>query len=150
VGAIAAALDCGLFLLCDYGMSRREYYHRERQSGTLICHYRHRAHGNPFLYPGLQDITAWVDFTAVAEAGEAAGLRIAGYSTQAHFLLDAGLDAELDGMRSTAEGGGFRTLQQAKRLLLPGEMGEHFKVMALTRGKAEIAGFGFRDLRHIL
>jgi SAM-dependent MidA family methyltransferase len=150
LGAVAGALDSGVILLCDYGMSRREYYHRERQSGTLICHYRHRAHGNPFLYPGLQDVTAWVDFTAVAEAAEAAGLRVAGYSTQAHFLLDAGLASELAAASPPGTAAGLQTAEQAKKLLLPGEMGEHFKVMALTRGETGIAGFGFRDLRHML
>lgn len=150
VHAIAAALGLGLFLLCDYGMSRREYYHRERRDGTLTCHFRHRAHGNPFLYPGLQDITAWVDFTALAEAGEAAGLRVAGYGTQAHFLLDAGLDAELAAMMTADARANLLATQQAKKLLLPGEMGERFKLMALARGDMELAGFGFRDLRHLL
>lgn len=150
VNAVAAALGHGLFLLCDYGMSRREYYRPERRHGTLMCHYRHRAHDDPFLYPGLQDISAWVDFTAVAEAAEAAGLAVAGYGTQAHFLIDAGLDVELAAMRSSDADADLRTLQQARRLVLPGEMGERFKIMALTRGEAQIAGFGFRDLRHTL
>jgi SAM-dependent MidA family methyltransferase len=150
IASLAAALDAGLLLLGDYGMSRREYYHRERRSGTLMCHYRHRAHDNPFVYPGLQDITAWVDFTAAAQAGEAAGLQVAGYGTQAHFLLDAGLDVELDAMRSADTGAGVQMVGDAKKLLMPGEMGERFKIMALTRGEAAIAGFGFRDLRHTL
>ena len=143
VSAVAAALDAGMFLLGDYGMSRREYYCLERRDGTLACHYRHRVHGDPFFHPGLQDITAWVDFTAVAEAAEAAGLRVAGYSTQAHFLIDAGIEAEL----ASAD---LATVQRAKKLLLPGEMGERIRIMALTRGECEPAGFGFRDLRHQL
>jgi SAM-dependent MidA family methyltransferase len=91
-----------------------------------------------------------VDFTAVAEAAEAAGLDVRGYSTQAHFLLDAGLDAELAAMMTSDTGADLPTVQQAKKLVLPGEMGERFKVMALTRGDAQLAGFGFRDLRHLL
>ncbi len=143
VNAVGGALAAGMFLLGDYGMSRREYYHPERRDGTLTCHYRHRAHGDPFYHPGLQDITAWVDFTALAEAAEAAGLRVAGYGTQAHFLIDAGLEAELAGANPA-------TGLQAKKLLLPGEMGERIRMMALTRGEVEPVGFGFRDLRHQL
>ena len=150
IAALGAALRSGMLLICDYGMSRREFYHPQRSDGTMICHYRHRAHDNPFLYPGLQDITAWVDFTAVVEAGEACGLTLAGYTTQAHFLLDAGLDAELAlaaGARGEPDLG---LVQQAKTLLLPGEMGERFKVMALRRGPLDMPGFGLRDLRHLL
>lgn len=150
IGALAAALGDGLILLSDYGMSRREYYHPQRRSGTLACHYRHRAHADPFFHPGLQDITAWVDFTAVAAAAAAAGLAVAGYTTQAHFLLDAGLDRELSTLASGADRAALEAVRQAKLLLLPGEMGEHFKVLALVRGTAETRGFGFRDLRHLL
>lgn len=154
---VAALADClgdclgeGLILLCDYGLGRREFYHRDRSDGTLICHYRHRAHADPFLYPGLQDITAWVDFTAVAEAAQDCGLNVAGYTTQAHFLMDAGIDREL-AVSAGADGlPDLRLVQQAKTLLLPDEMGERFKVMALTRGAETIAGFGLRDLRHLL
>ncbi len=147
IAALSAVLGNGTLLLCDYGMSRREYYHPQRVQGTLTCHYRHRAHDDPFRTPGLQDITAWVDFTAVAEAAEAGGLAVAGYATQGHFLIDAGLDQELAGASSTQA---LRLAQQAKTLLLPGEMGERFKVMALSRGGALPRGFGFRDLRHSL
>lgn len=146
VEAVGRTLQAGLFLLCDYGMSRREYYHPQRDHGTLTCHYRHRAHADPFFHPGLQDITAWVDFTAVATAADACRLDVLGYTTQAHFLLDAGLETEL----ATAGGSDLRLLQQAKTLLLPGEMGERFKVMALARGPVEMPGFGIRDLRHLL
>jgi SAM-dependent MidA family methyltransferase len=150
LAAVGRVIGEGLLLVCDYGMARREYYHPQRGDGTLMCHYRHRAHDDPFRYPGLQDITGWVDFTAVARAGERAGLEVAGYTTQAHFLLDAGLTGEL----TAAMSGGGRTdlesVRQAKTLLLPGEMGERFKVMALARGAAAVGGFGFRDLRRQL
>lgn len=147
IAALAAVLGSGAVLFLDYGGARREVYHAERRDGTLLCHYRHRAHADPFRYPGLQDITAWVDFTAVADAAVAAGLEVAGYATQAHFLLDAGIDAEL---AAVEEAGRLRASQEAQRLLLPGEMGERFKAIALTRGSAPIGGFGFRDLRHLL
>lgn len=147
IAALAATLGEGALVLCDYGMARHEYYHPQRSQGTLSCHYRHRMHDDPFFLPGLQDITAWVDFTAVAEAAQAQGLTVAGYATQAHFLLDAGLDLELAGDGAAVP---LQLAQQARTLLLPGEMGERFKVMALTRGAAALRGFGFRDLRHSL
>lgn len=150
ISSIAEVIRDGFFLLCDYGMTRREYYHEERRDGTLMCHYRHRAHDDPFLYPGLQDISAWVDFTAVAQAAAAAGLELQGYSTQAHFLLDTGIDAELAGMTAGGGRADVELVQQARTLLLPGEMGERFKVMALAKGKLAMRGFGFRDLSHLL
>ncbi len=150
VGALGALLGSGCLLICDYGGSRRELYHPERYEGTLTCHYRHRVHHDPLLLPGLQDITAWVDFSAVAAAGEAAGLTVAGYATQAHFLMDAGIDAELAAAGGTGGLPDMRLVQQAKTLLLPGEMGERFKVMALVRGPVSPGGFGWRDLRHLL
>lgn len=115
-----------------------------------MCHYRHRAHDDPFLYPGLQDITAWVDFSAVAAAAEAAGLEVAGYVTQAHFLLDAGIEAELAALHAQGGEAAVRAAGQARMLMLPGEMGERYKLMALTRGAQTPPGFGFRDLRHLL
>lgn len=150
IGAVAASIATGVFLVSDYGLSRREYYHPERRRGTFICHYRHRAHEDPFLHPGLQDLSAWVDFTAVAAAGAAAGLAVAGYSTQAHFLIDSGLAAELEALQSGERRADLALASQAKTLLMPGEMGERFKVMALSRGEVDIGGFGFRDLRHRL
>src|SRR5690606_25516365 len=91
IGTLADILDAGLMLFIDYGYARREYYLPERNTGTLMCHYRHRAHADPFVYPGLQDITAFVDFTAVAAAGIGCGLELHGYTTQAQFLLGGGL-----------------------------------------------------------
>ncbi len=143
VGALASALREGAALLVDYGLPRRELYHPERDRGTLICHYRHRAHDDPFRYPGLQDLSAWVDFTAVAEAADGAGLRVDGFTTQAHFIMAAGLAEELAGEPARAS--------EARSLLLPGEMGEKFKVMTLTRGLPVLAELGSaRDLRHLL
>jgi SAM-dependent MidA family methyltransferase len=147
--AVASSLAAGTVLAFDYGMSRREYYHPDRRDGTLTCHYRHRAHADPFHLPGLQDITAWVDFTALAGSGDAAGLHVAGYATLGHFLVDAGIGEEL--ARAPASGAaGVDRLRQAQTLLMPGEMGERFKVLALSRGPMQVTGFGFRDLRHLL
>jgi SAM-dependent MidA family methyltransferase len=146
IAALSAALARGAILLVDYGSSRREYYHPQRVQGTLRCHFRHRAHDNALLYPGLQDITAWVDFTRVAEAATAAQLEVSGYATQAAFLLANGIEQELASVSAPVEHA--RLASQARMLLLPGEMGETFKVMALTRGlDARLQGFAYQDLR---
>lgn len=142
IDALAGCLAQGAIILVDYGYTRRDYYRPERDGGTLMCHYRHRAHGDPFLYPGLTDITAWVDFSACAEAGAAAGLSVAGFTTQAQFLLEALGDA-LVGER---ERGSAAMLAALKTLLLPGEMGERFKVFLLTKGADGLALPG-RDFR---
>lgn len=147
VRALADALERGAILLLDYGLPRSQYYHPERSAGTLICHYRHRAHDDPFLWAGLQDITAWVDFTAVAQTAVDCGLELMGFSSQAHFLLASGLD----GLLAEAAAGGTRERLQAaaeaKRLILPGEMGERFKVMGLSRGlRDSLSGFDLQDL----
>jgi SAM-dependent MidA family methyltransferase len=149
VRSLAESLEAGLLLIVDYGLPRRELYAPERVDGTLICHYRHRAHGDPFLWPGLQDLSAWVDFTAIAEAGTAAGLALEGYTTQAAFLSGNGLHEMLGALAHDAAG--IRAAQEAKRLLLPGEMGERFRVMGLSRelGPA-LAGFGLLDLANRL
>ncbi len=149
VARLAAALQAGCLLLFDYGLGRQELYHPQRDAGTLRCHYRHRAHDDPFLYPGLQDISAWVDFTRVAEAASAAGLEVAGYCTQAAFLLGAGIEAEL-----ASEGGVLeraRAASAARSLLMPDAMGETFKAMLLTRGAVPaLPAFGVQDLRRLL
>lgn len=146
--SVAGLLEAGLVLLVDYGHTRAEYYHPQRFMGTLQCHYRHRVHGDPLSLPGLQDITAHVDFTAVAEAGCEAGLELVGYTNQANFLLGSGL-AEL-----VAAGDAAAQLTQAnaiKRLTLPQEMGESFKVIGLGRGRLPaLPGFALRDLRNRL
>jgi SAM-dependent MidA family methyltransferase len=149
VTGLASRLEAGWLLLFDYGLGRREYYHPQRDAGTLRCHYRHRAHEDPFLYPGLQDISAWVDFTRVAEAASAAGLEVAGYCTQAAFLLGAGIEAELAAVTDVLERA--RLASAARLLLMPGEMGETFKAMWLTRGAAPaLAACGVQDLRRLL
>ena len=145
--ALGSWLNEGVALLLDYGFPRREYYMAERSTGTLRCYYRHRAHEDPFLWPGLQDLTAWVDFSLLAEAALAAGFQLGGYTTQANFLLAAGIEerverAATDPQAQIAMAAGLR------QLLLPGEMGEAIKVMALTRGGvAAPDGMFGRDLR---
>jgi len=103
IAALAGSLERGAILLFDYGLPEREYYHPQRDQGTLICHYRHRAHDNPFLWPGLTDITAWVDFSALADAARAVGLEVTGYGTQAHFLLGGGIGDALSEARDDPE-----------------------------------------------
>jgi SAM-dependent MidA family methyltransferase len=140
-------LETGTALLFDYGFTRREYYLPERSSGTLRCYYRHRAHENPFLWPGLQDITAWVEFSWLAESALAAGFALTGYTTQANFLLASGIDqrAAAAAVDARAQVGVAAALRQ---LLLPGEMGEAVKVITLGRGGAEAPAAMFhRDLR---
>ena len=146
--AVAGRFEAGWMLLVDYGYSRREYYHHERGGGTLICHFRHRAHDDPYLLPGLQDITANVDFTALAEAATSAGFDVAGYTTQAHFLIDSGLESLMAESDPLAVEAHLALVQGVKRLTLPTEMGERFKVMALARGVDDpLPGFRTRDLR---
>jgi len=116
--------------------------------GTLICHYRHVARADPFVYPGLQDITAFVDFTAIAEAASDSGMRLEGYTSQARFLVDCGIDRL---MTETDPDDALRFLKlsnEAKRLMLPGDMGERFKVIGFSRElDKDVTGFGSQDLR---
>jgi SAM-dependent MidA family methyltransferase len=148
IAGLAQGLTRGALLLADYGLPRSQYYHPSRAGGSLCGFFRHRRVEDVLARPGLQDLTAWVDFTEVAEAGLAAGLEVAGFATQAHFLLSLGLEREL---ATAGEGvdvaGRARLSQAAAMLMLPGEMGERFKVMALSRGlQSRLAGFSFRDL----
>lgn len=151
IAGVGECLERGLILLFDYGLPRSHYYHPQRVSGTLRCHFKQRAHDNPYINVGVQDITAWVDFTRVAEAGVAAGLDVAGFCTQAAFLLATGIEgfvAEAGGVGAVEEA---RRAGEARRLLMPGEMGEAFKVLALTRDyDAALRGFALQDLRHSL
>lgn len=132
--ALGDCLQRGLVLITDYGYPRREYYHPQRVRGTLLCHYRHRAHDDPFLHVGLQDITASVDFTAVAEAAQAAGFTITGYATQAHFLLSLGLTECFEEAVRTQPASAPVLSRQVQQLTMPGEMGERFKVLAAAKG----------------
>ncbi|MDX1516330.1 MAG: SAM-dependent methyltransferase [Woeseiaceae bacterium] len=144
-------LEEGLVLLFDYGVSQREYYHHDRSGGWLRCHFRHHAHSDPLILAGIQDITAWVNFTAVASAAVEAGARIAGYTQQSAFLLHGGIEAEISAMKNLSAGAQAELSAAVKMLTLPGSMGEHFKCMALTRGAltAPVA-LQFADRTHVL
>ncbi|MFV2054915.1 MAG: class I SAM-dependent methyltransferase, partial [Thiohalomonadales bacterium] len=148
ITSVGDSLQSGLLLLIDYGYARREYYHPQRNMGTLMCHYRHRAHQEPFVYPGLQDITAHVDFTAVAEAAVATNLHVAGYNTQGQFLLSCGIDVIANDLQQVGNTASLALSQQIKQLTLPSEMGEIFKVIGLTRNFDEnLLGFSLFDMR---
>ena len=144
-------LKKGALLLIDYGFPQREYYHPQRAEGTLMCHYRHHAHGDPLWLPGLNDITAHVDFTAIAEAGHDAGLDVLGYTSQGQFLLNCGL-AQLFEAHQTDGAAPYAALASgAQKLISPAEMGELFKVLAMGRGIAEpLLGFASGDRCHAL
>ena len=133
VRSLAASLRKGALLLVDYGFGRREYYHPQRAQGTLMCHYRHRAHEDAFFLPGLQDLTAHVEFTAVAEAGIDAGMNILGYTTQAQFLINSGITGLLEQHAGDAPVRRIALTAGVQKLLSPAEMGELFKVIALGR-----------------
>lgn len=148
VRSVADVLQQGVLLLIDYGFPRHEFYHPQRAGGTLMCHYRHRAHDDPLILVGLQDITAHVDFSGVAEAGTRAGFTLAGYTSQAAFLIGCGLEK----LAASSDPGDVRAhlalTQQIKKLTLPHEMGELYKVIALGRGVREpLPGFTLHDRR---
>lgn len=151
IHSLADCLESGALLLIDYGYERADYYHPERSQGTLLCHYQHRVHDNPLIYAGLQDLTASVDFTAVAEAGVEAGLQLAGYTTQAAFLASCGLeDLFIEALNANPQAS-YQLAQQIRTLSLPSEMGERFKVVALTKGfTAPLLGFRLGDRQHRL
>jgi SAM-dependent MidA family methyltransferase len=130
LAGVLGSIDAGGLLLIDYGLPRREYFRPERVDGTLICHYRHRAHSDPLLWPGLQDLTAWVDFTEVARLAREFGFKVAGFTTQAQFLIESiAADSKLAARRPSP-----REASAIKSLILPGEMGERFKLIWLTNG----------------
>lgn len=146
ISAAAKSLTSGMILLLDYGQPRSVYYHAQRDCGTLSCHYRHRMHDDPFFYPGLQDITSHVDFTAIADAALAAELTVSGYTTQAHFLLGSGITSWLADETDRLHQLDYSN--QIKKLTLPQEMGETFKVMGLTKNcAADLPGFIIQDMR---
>jgi SAM-dependent MidA family methyltransferase len=149
--SLAERLVHGALFVIDYGFPRHEYYHPQRAAGTIMCHAQHRAHADPFLNPGEQDITAHVDFSALAEAARAAGLEVLGYATQAQFLVNCGITDVL------AEANVENALHyapiaaEAQKLLSPAEMGELFKVLAVGRGvKLPLLGFSRGDRSHTL
>ena len=149
VASIAALLVRGALLAIDYGFPAAEYYHPQRSRGTLMCHSRHRAHDDPFDLPGLTDITAHVDFSALAAS--APGLAVLGYATQANFLINCGITDLLAQTPATDTARYLPLTNQANRLLSPAEMGELFKVLALGRGvAAELSGFMRGDRRYNL
>ena len=144
-------LQRGALLLIDYGFPQREVYHPQRAEGTLMCHYRHHAHGDPFWLPGLNDITAHVDFTAIAEAGHEAGLEVLGYTSQAQFLLNCGLAQLLEAHQADGAVAYATLASGAQKLISPAEMGELFKVLVLGRGiDAPLLGFASGDRCHAL
>jgi SAM-dependent MidA family methyltransferase len=151
VGTLAQAMARGVILLIDYGFPAHEYYHAQRGEGTLMCHYRHRAHADPFFLPGLQDITSHIDFSAMAQAGTDAGLELLGYTGQAQFLINCGIT---DIMLRTSPEDTMAYVPQAaaaQQLLSPAEMGELFKVIALGKDYATpLVGFSSGDRRAAL
>jgi SAM-dependent MidA family methyltransferase len=151
VDDIGRRLAAGAALFIDYGFPAAEYYHPQRSEGTLMCHYRHRVHDDPLVWPGLTDITAHVDFTAMAEAGERAALHVAGFTAQAPFLMGCGI---LDALAATGapESVAFiRAAAPVQKLLAPSEMGELIKVLALAKSEAiDWPGFALADRRHRL
>jgi len=143
-------LSCGALLLIDYGFPRREFYHQQRGRGTLMCHYRHHAHPDPFYLPGLQDVTVHVDFTAIIAAAHGAGLALLGYTSQGQFLLNCGILDRLAVLPNESLEY-IRAAGAVNKLLMPHEMGELFKVIAIGRGiETALCGFAQGDQSHRL
>jgi len=134
IGDVAGSLQLGFAFLFDYGLSRAEYYAGDRNEGWLRCYFRHRAHSDPLILPGIQDLTAWVDFSAVAAAAVEHGLEVVGYLSQTQFLLGGGLDREIGNMSELPLESQLELSGQIKMLTLPGEMGENVKCIGLVRG----------------
>jgi len=151
IASLASSLEAGVILMIDYGFPRSEYYHPQRSEGSLMCHYRHYAHGDPFLYPGLQDITAHVDFTGIAQAGVESGMELLGYVGQAQFLINCGITQVLTRISPDDVSAYIPLVSQAQKLLSPAEMGELFKVIALGKHFTEpLIGFVQGDKSHAL
>jgi len=149
--SVTRSLRRGAALWFDYGLPRSQYYLPERHEGTLMCHFRQRAHDDPFLYPGLQDITAWVDYTLLAEASREAGFTLGGFTTQSYFLAGLEVDERMRALAGDDADRFARLANEARQLMLPGEMGERFKAMAWLRGlDLPLSGFALQDLRHTL
>jgi SAM-dependent MidA family methyltransferase len=154
IKSLEQSLHRGAMLFVDYGLPRNQFYSPDRINGTLNCFFKHHQHDNPFINIGVQDITTWVDFTSLAEAGTQAGLELSGFSTQAHFLIGAGIDRLMQSAinrEDVSDTQRWQLSQQAQQLILPDGMGESFKAMAFRKNcEVELSGFGFRDLRHLL
>ncbi len=148
VRTIAASIEAGVALFIDYGFAEHEFYHPQRSMGTMRCHYRHRFHGDPFFMPGLQDITAHVDFSAMARAAEQGGAEVYGYTTQAYFLISCGIAELLSRLEPEVTLSRLKGTSAAHRLVSPAEMGELFKVLAIGKGIDEPL-LGLRSARHL-
>lgn len=151
ITSLAHALQRGVIIMLDYGFSAREYYHPQRNLGTLMCHYQHYSHSEPLIYVGLQDITAHVDFTSIAHAGVSQGLELSGFCTQAQFLMNCGI-LELMSQVSAHDMANYAPLAAAaQKLLSPAEMGDLFKVIAFSKKIEEpLLGFCKGDKTHTL
>jgi SAM-dependent MidA family methyltransferase len=151
IASLAQALQCGVIIMLDYGFSAREYYHPQRNLGTLMCHYQHYSHTEPLIYIGLQDITAHVDFTSVAHAGVSHGLELSGFCSQAQFLMNCGI-LDLMSQVSVHDMANYAPLAAAaQKLLSPAEMGDLFKVIAFSKKIEEpLLGFSVGDKTHTL
>ncbi|WP_297323870.1 SAM-dependent methyltransferase [Nitrosomonas sp.] len=149
--SLASILRQGIILLIDYGFGRSEYYHPQRNQGTLMCHYRHYAHHDPFYLPGLQDITSHVDFSAMTQTAQDAGLLLAGYTTQAHFLINCGV-TEILAQTSVDDTNNYLIqANQLQKLVSPAEMGELFKVITFGKNFSEsLIGFRSGDISRLL
>ena len=150
VTTIGRRIASGALVIVDYGFPRHEYYHPQRSTGTLVGHYRHRVHADPFLWPGLSDLTSHVDFTAIAEAAERAGLHVAGFATQASFLLGCGILELLRDTGAPETTAYLRAASAVQKLLSPAEMGELFKVLLLARGDVAWRSLALTDMTHRL
>lgn len=149
--SLAKILQQGAIVLIDYGFGRGEYYHPQRNCGTLMCHYRHHAHDNPFYLPGLQDITSHVDFSAVAEAATNAGLELLGYTTQAYFLINCGITESLAQTPAENVKEYLPLANQLQKLVSPAEMGELFKAIAFGKNISQpLIGFTSGDKSRLL
>lgn len=149
--SLGRILERGAILLIDYGFPAREYYHPQRSAGTLACHYRHHVHDDPFYLPGLQDVTAHVDFSALARAAREGGMEVLGYASQAQFLVNAGITDLLAQLDPSDAPRYLPAASAAQKLLSPSEMGELFKVLAVGKGVDEpLLGFAQGDRSHAL
>jgi SAM-dependent MidA family methyltransferase len=144
VSSLARRCEAGALFVIDYGFPATEYYHAQRSAGTVMAHYRHRALADVLFLPGLADLTAHVDFSAIAQSGIAAGMTLAGFTSQAHFLINCGMLDLLARMGDPSSSAYLREAAAVQKLLSPAEMGELFKVLALTRGIDDVL-LGFRE-----